>query len=119
MGAGKTRYDYIVVGSGAGGGPLAARLALAGYEVLVLEAGGLEGDKDTYEIPAFSLAAEVAFFLRKGQPVFAPNAPVSGLLRLFTREGAFIGVGEVTDDGMIAPRRLVKEPARPAPAAPA
>ena len=71
------------------------------------------------ELPAFSLAAEVAFFLRKGQPVFAPNAPVSGLLRLFTREGAFIGVGEVTDDGMIAPRRLVKEPARPAPAAPA
>ena len=57
VGAGKTSYDYIVVGSGAGGGPLAARLALAGYEVLVLEAGGLEGDKDTYEIPAFSLAA--------------------------------------------------------------
>ena len=57
VGAGKTSYDYIVVGSGAGGGPLAARLALAGFEVLVLEAGGLEGDKDTYEIPAFSLAA--------------------------------------------------------------
>ncbi|AMV39723.1 GMC oxidoreductase [Planctomyces sp. SH-PL62] len=32
-------YDYIVVGSGAGGGPLAARLALKGYRVLVIEAG--------------------------------------------------------------------------------
>lgn len=32
-------YDYIVVGSGAGGAPLAARLGLAGYRVLVLEAG--------------------------------------------------------------------------------
>jgi len=64
------------------------------------------------ELPAFALSADVAFFLRKGQPVFAPNAPTSGLLRLFTREGAFLGVGEVTDDGMIAPRRLVKEPVK-------
>jgi len=66
------------------------------------------------ELPAFSLSADVAFFLRRGQPVFAPNAPASGLLRLFTREGAFLGVGEVTDDGLIAPRRLAKEPVKPA-----
>src|SRR5688572_16611228 len=34
-----TPFDYIVVGSGAGGGPLAARLAEGGRRVLLLEAG--------------------------------------------------------------------------------
>lgn len=54
-------YDYIVVGSGAGGGPLAANLAKVGYSVLLLEAGGdpLQTDdgkpmeRYTYSVPAF------------------------------------------------------------------
>lgn len=33
-------YEYVVIGSGPGGGPLAARLALAGHKVLLIEAGG-------------------------------------------------------------------------------
>ena len=47
-----TEFDYIVVGSGAGGGPVAANLALAGYTVLLLEAGG-ETENAHYTVPAF------------------------------------------------------------------
>ncbi len=51
-------YDYIVVGSGAGGGPLAANLAAAGYSTLLLEAGSAQQDV-TYEVPSFhALASE-------------------------------------------------------------
>jgi choline dehydrogenase len=46
-------FDYIVVGSGAGGAPLAANLAEAGMRVLVLEAGG-SATNDNYEVPAFN-----------------------------------------------------------------
>ncbi|KAK0712861.1 hypothetical protein B0T26DRAFT_780734 [Lasiosphaeria miniovina] len=41
-------YEYVVVGSGPGGGPLACDLARAGYKTLLIEAGGDEGDNPTY-----------------------------------------------------------------------
>lgn len=46
-------FDYIVIGSGAGGGPLACRLARAGKSVLLLEAGKNSGSSKEYDIPAF------------------------------------------------------------------
>ena len=40
----KNTYEYIVVGSGPGGGPLAANLARAGHSVLLIEAGDDQGN---------------------------------------------------------------------------
>ncbi|KAI8669646.1 hypothetical protein NCS57_00780000 [Fusarium keratoplasticum] len=50
-----TDYDYVVVGSGAGGGPVAANLAIAGYKVLLIDAGGDSGDAWEEKIPALHL----------------------------------------------------------------
>jgi len=61
-----TPFDYIIVGSGAGGGPLAVRLAESGKTVLLIESGGdtaaidptePEKLKEVYEAPGYHAAA--------------------------------------------------------------
>lgn len=58
MSAAAGEFDFIVVGSGAGGGPLACNLAKGGFRVLLLEAGG-ETENYHYQVPGFhGLASE-------------------------------------------------------------
>jgi len=50
-------WDYVIVGSGAGGGVLAARLAEEGMRVFLIEAGGDPQQAarmpDDHDVPAF------------------------------------------------------------------
>jgi len=59
--------------------------------------------------PRLDLGAPWDAAMRRGQRVPAPVEVGRGLVGLYDRVGAFIGLGEVHDPGEVAPRRLVSE----------
>jgi tRNA pseudouridine55 synthase len=63
------------------------------------------------EWPEVRLTDNTAYYLKQGQPVIVPQAPSSGWVRLAEilddETSRFLGVGEILDDGRVAPRRLV------------
>ena len=73
------------------------------YRAVVFESG-------LAQWPGVSLSGDAAFYLRQGQPVLVPRAPTEGWVRLYEGESRFIGMGEILDDGRVAPRRLMSLP---------
>ena len=57
--------------------------------------------------PEVRLSGDAAYYLRMGQPVLVPKAPTEGWVRLYAGEGKFLGVGQIQDDGKVAPKRLM------------
>jgi tRNA pseudouridine55 synthase len=57
--------------------------------------------------PAVRLSDNSAYYVRQGQAVLVPQAPTSGWVRLFAGNDHFLGVGQILDDGRVAPKRLV------------
>lgn len=85
----------------------------------IFDAEGTEGldallqapDLAIEHLPKATLTAELAGYVRQGQAVMLRQLPSAGLVRLYDEE-AFIGIGEILDDGRVKPHRLIKETAR-------
>jgi len=59
------------------------------------------------QFPRVELPEATAFYLRQGLPVMTPGLPGDGFVALLGSAGEFLGVGEMLDDGRVAPRRLM------------
>jgi tRNA pseudouridine55 synthase len=87
------------------GMPELQQLAESGYPALDRKLISI--DAALSNLPSVRLASTVSVYLCEGQAVIIPRAPTSGMLRLYAESGEFIGIGEVLEDGRVAPRRLV------------
>lgn len=57
--------------------------------------------------PEVQLNADLSFYVSQGQPVQVPKAPTHGWVRLYNSEKQlFLGIGQIKDDGKVAPKRL-------------
>jgi tRNA pseudouridine55 synthase len=68
----------------------------------------LPADSGLQDWPLLQFSEHSAFYWLHGQPVRAPEAPAFGMVRVQDHNGRFIGIGEVSEDGRIAPRRLIR-----------
>ncbi len=65
-------------------------------------------DRAVAACPQVVLSDEMSFYVLRGQAVMIPKLRAKGWVRLYNREGFLLGVGEILDDGRVAPRRLFK-----------
>jgi len=59
-------------------------------------------------MPEVTLTADMAYYAFSGQPILISNTPSTGWVKLKSKEGKFLGVGEVMLDGKVAPRKMVR-----------
>ncbi|MDO6525397.1 tRNA pseudouridine(55) synthase TruB [Motilimonas sp. 1_MG-2023] len=65
-------------------------------------------DTAVEDLPEVNMPKVVAEYVKHGQPVQVSGAPTSGLVRMTVgSERLFIGVGEINDDGLVGPKRMV------------
>lgn len=64
-------------------------------------------DEALLGLPDITLSPLATHYLLQGQPVSTKHGQEPGLVRLYTEENGFLGMGEVLDDGRVAPKRLM------------
>ena len=65
-------------------------------------------DSGVADWPDVHLSTDAAFYVRQGQPVMVPQAPTEGWVRIYD-QSHFLGIGEIQDDGLVAPRRMIRQ----------
>ena len=94
---------------------LAQTVTMAELERLHAEGGSealdallLAPDAGLEHWPLLQLTEHSSYYWLHGQPVRVPQLPSFGLMRVQDHNGRFIGIGEVDDEGRLAPRRLIR-----------
>jgi len=69
----------------------------------------IPADQALRAMPQVMLSQHAAYYFCQGQPVTARPLPAMGAwVRIYEAGGRFLGLGEVDDDGRVAPRRLLQ-----------
>ncbi len=56
--------------------------------------------------PKVNLSTELTYYIQRGQAIQISQAPTAGWVQLFNDE-LFLGIGQILEDGRIAPKRLI------------
>ena len=99
-------------------GPFALDDCVTPEQLTAVKESGTDTDLDALlqpiesciqHLPRLSLSEAATFYIRQGQPVLVPNGPQSGMVRIVDAGGLFLGVGDMRDDGKLAPKRLLAQ----------
>ena len=82
---------------------LAEDQGLAGLDELLLAPWAAIADK-----PRVTLSDNASYYILHGNPVRVNNLPINEDVLIFDVQNRFLGVGYMNDDGLLAPRRLLK-----------
>ena len=80
-------------------------LAESGQEALDAQLLGF--DAALAHWPSVSLTADGSFYMKRGEPIQVSGAPTEGWVRVHDQQGDLLALGEILDDGRVAPRRII------------